>query len=391
MHRLTGYWTDNLHRWSRLMDGSMALRLNSNSHVWLKMVARACGHYQTFFRSPRMTVTAKTLSLSEGTIGFPISRVSHAPKHFKGYWRKFFSLPSCSPSLVATAAPMADDSSKDELFQLIKRLGAYLTLKISSLDPLNHRNSRSLWALVGLVTAIIFMWKILRAPSGSQRRQQKRQVAAPGVSGVHLQSNAVTSSSGHFSSSEHSRTPDMIDELFQSVKPTLAQIVRQRLRDGRKVTCQLLGVILEESSPEELQMHATVRSSVLEVLSEITKFCDLYLMERILDDGSEDKIISALDNAGLFTSGALVKDKVLFCSTENGRSSFVRQLEPDWHIDTNPEVISQLSPEADDALSPTSYINVFKKLSNNLLRTRLGNMKVGSAGPLSLCQQNMDQ
>lgn len=30
----------------------------------------------------------------------------------------------------------------------------------------------------------------------------------------------------------------------------------------------------------------TVRSSVLEVLHEIAKFCDVYLMERILDDES---------------------------------------------------------------------------------------------------------
>lgn len=35
------------------------------------------------------------------------------------------------------------------------------------------------------------------------------------------------------------------------------------------------------------QQQATVRSSVLEVLLEITKFCDLYLMERVLDDESE--------------------------------------------------------------------------------------------------------
>lgn len=35
--------------------------------------------------------------------------------------------------------------------------------------------------------------------------------------------------------------------------------------------------------------------------------------------------------------------QVLFCSTENGRSSFVRQLEPDWHIDTNPEIVTQLA------------------------------------------------
>lgn len=36
-----------------------------------------------------------------------------------------------------------------------------------------------------------------------------------------------------------------------------------------------------------LQKQATVRSSALEVLLEITKFCDLYLMERVLDDESE--------------------------------------------------------------------------------------------------------
>lgn len=35
------------------------------------------------------------------------------------------------------------------------------------------------------------------------------------------------------------------------------------------------------------QKQATVRSSVLEVLLEITKYCDLYLMERVLDDESE--------------------------------------------------------------------------------------------------------
>jgi hypothetical protein len=35
-----------------------------------------------------------------------------------------------------------------------------------------------------------------------------------------------------------------------------------------------------------LQNHATVRHSVVEVLLEIAKFCDIYLMERTLDDES---------------------------------------------------------------------------------------------------------
>jgi len=36
-----------------------------------------------------------------------------------------------------------------------------------------------------------------------------------------------------------------------------------------------------------LQKQATVRSSVLEVILEISKICDIYLMERVLDDESE--------------------------------------------------------------------------------------------------------
>ncbi|XP_077243492.1 peroxin 22 isoform X2 [Tasmannia lanceolata] len=237
------------------------------------------------------------------------------------------------------------DSSKEEFVQLIKRFGAYLTIKMSNLftTSLHHRSSRSVGALVGFAIAIVFIWRLLRTSTGHQRRQRKRQAPTPSGSSINTQSNAVMLSSGLSSSSEDSKAQNVIDEFFQPIKPTVGQLVRQKLSDGRKITCRLLGVIIEESSPEELQKHATVRSSVLEVLLEITKFCDIYLMERILDDESGEKVLLALDNAGIFTSGGLVKDKVLFCSTEIGRSSFVRQLEPDWHIDTNPEIISQLA------------------------------------------------
>uniref|UniRef100_A0A5B7ASV1 Peroxisome biogenesis protein 22 n=1 Tax=Davidia involucrata TaxID=16924 RepID=A0A5B7ASV1_DAVIN len=231
------------------------------------------------------------------------------------------------------------DYPKQELVQLIKKFGAYLTVKFSNIFSisLDNLDSRSVGALAGLAVAIVFTWRLLRSPSGPQRRQPKRQGPTPSSSGVSTHSNA------NLISSEDSRAQNVIDEFFQPVKPTLGQLVRQKLSEGRKVTCQLLGIILEESSPEELQKQATVRSSVLEVLLEITKYCDLYLMERVLDDESEKKVLLALEDAGVFTSGGLVKDKVLFCSTENGRTSFVRQLEPDWHIDTNHEIVFQLA------------------------------------------------
>ncbi|KAL8248369.1 hypothetical protein R6Q59_005237 [Mikania micrantha] len=221
------------------------------------------------------------------------------------------------------------DPSKTNLLQLIKRIGDYLSTKISKF--FDTKDFRSIWAVAGFAVAVIFTWRALRMPNGSRRRQPKNQPSSSSTSVFNSHPN------------EDLRSPSGIDGLFQPTKPTLGQIVRQRLSDGRKVTCRLLGVILEENTPEELQNQATVKSSVLDVLLEITKHCDLYLMERVLDDESQEKVLMALENAGIFTSGALVKDKVLFCSTENGRMSFVRQLEPDWHIDSNPEITSQLA------------------------------------------------
>uniref|UniRef100_A0A7N0ZV25 Peroxisome biogenesis protein 22 n=1 Tax=Kalanchoe fedtschenkoi TaxID=63787 RepID=A0A7N0ZV25_KALFE len=237
------------------------------------------------------------------------------------------------------------ESSKEELVQLIKKFGAYIAVKLSNLFPISSHNldSRSVGAIAGFALAVVFTWRLFRSPGETQRRQPKRQGPSSSSSVAAAHSPAPLAPPVTQPSEEEQQVQNVVDDFFQPVKPTLGQIVRQKLSEGRKVTCRLLGVILEESTPEELQKQATIRSSVLEVLLEITKYCDLYLMERVLDDDSERNVIMALTDAGIFTSGGLVKDKVLFCSTENGRSSFVRQLEPDWHIDSNPEIIFQLA------------------------------------------------
>ncbi|KAI9071263.1 hypothetical protein K1719_046769 [Acacia pycnantha] len=157
------------------------------------------------------------------------------------------------------------DSSKEELFQLIKRWRDFITVKMSNLISLFVQNpdSRSIGAVAGLALAIFFTWRMMRSPSGSQPRQRKRQATMPGNSGVSAPSNASVFPSGVCSSSDDASAQNVVDEFFQPVKPTLGQIVRQKLSEGRKVTCRLLGVILEENSPEELQKQVTVRSSVL--------------------------------------------------------------------------------------------------------------------------------
>ncbi|XP_014751574.1 peroxisome biogenesis protein 22 [Brachypodium distachyon] len=275
---------------------------------------------------------------------------------------------SAASSPAAAASARAGGGKDDELADLVRRLVDALARYSDRLPfDLDRQKLRSLTTLAAIAITLVFAWKLLRAPQEQPRRPRRR--VAPSSSNTSSRSRPGALASTDACSSADSRAHEAINQLFQPVNLTLEQLVRHKLSEGRRVTCRLLGVILEETTPEELQSHATVRSSVLEVLLEIAKFCDVYLMECILDDESEEKVLSALSEAGLFTSGGFVKDKVLFCSTENGRTSFVRQLEPDWHIDSSPEIVHQLSrfikyqlhisPQQTERLAP----NVFSSTS----------------------------
>jgi len=209
----------------------------------------------------------------------------------------------------------------EEALQLVKILSTEITLRLSNFLVFlyHHKIASLIGAIAGTALAIVFAWTYLKPPNERHRRPRKRR----GSSSTSDDSQAIgeaTSSSSicHPSSSQYGVATQ---GWTASMKINLAQVIRRQLNGGRKITCQLLGVVFMELTPEELQEHAVVRPSVVETLVEIAKACDLYLMARVLDDESE----------------------VLFCSTESGKTSFVRQLEPDWHIDTDAEKISQLS------------------------------------------------
>ncbi|KAI3922823.1 hypothetical protein MKW98_006954 [Papaver atlanticum] len=229
------------------------------------------------------------------------------------------------------------DYFTQQFLQLVRRIGNQLNRKVAEvlLILTNYKSSGSLGAIAGFALAIIFTWKFLK-PSKKPRINQRKSV---GSSDSRNASSSVTQAD----EVSYSTELDRIDELHPPLKLTLGELVRKKLNGSRKITCQLLGVILEEETPEELKEHATVRSPVVEILWEISRSCDVYLMDRIIDDESGERVLLALENAGLFEAGCLTRDKVLFCSTENGRMSFIRQLEPDWHVDSNPEIVSQLS------------------------------------------------
>ena len=67
------------------------------------------------------------------------------------------------------------------------------------------QESRSAGILAGLAIAILFTWRLLRSPTGHQRRQPKRHAPVPSSSGISTHSNADVTSSEVCSSSEESR------------------------------------------------------------------------------------------------------------------------------------------------------------------------------------------
>lgn len=84
------------------------------------------------------------------------------------------------------------------------------------------QDTRSAGALAGLAIAIVFTWRLLRSPSGPQRRQPKRQAPPPtsSSSGIHIQPSVNLIPPAVCSPSEDSKAQNVIDEFFQPVKVT---------------------------------------------------------------------------------------------------------------------------------------------------------------------------
>ena len=61
-------------------------------------------------------------------------------------------------------------------------------------------------------------------------------------------------------------------------------------------------------------------------------------------DELERQVMAALDAAGVFGAGGCDRRRAIFCSTEDGRGSIVRQLAPALHVDESAKVVSYLAP-----------------------------------------------
>jgi len=85
----------------------------------------------------------------------------------------------------------------------------------------------------------------------------------------------------------------------------------------------------------------SIISANIEAFMQLISNNDVYLLMLVETDEQEKEVMQILESIEAFNSG-LNSNKVLFCSTHEGKVHMARQLEVHLHIDTHPQVISTL-------------------------------------------------
>lgn len=84
-----------------------------------------------------------------------------------------------------------------------------------------------------------------------------------------------------------------------------------------------------------------LRADAAAVMREVLKTANVYVLAHVIDDIGEATVRGALEAGGLVgpSAGQIPPHRVLFCSTLEGKTSIVRQLEPELHIDGHPQTV----------------------------------------------------
>jgi hypothetical protein len=140
-------------------------------------------------------------------------------------------------------------------------------------------------------------------------------------------------------------------------------------RGIRTITISAPGVLLEETNPKSFSEGATVLPSssaaLLAALLEggglgsigssnnnksflnfrsLLANANVYILCQVSDDIGEAAVRAALEFSGLMgpNPGQIPSQRFLFCETEVGKMSLVRQIEPEVHIDGECSTVEQL-------------------------------------------------
>lgn len=118
----------------------------------------------------------------------------------------------------------------------------------------------------------------------------------------------------------------------------------RHLRGIRRITISLPGTVLLENTAADLEDGASLIDGVPALLRAVLQHCEVFLLCRVESDVGEAAVRGALEATGVcgMAKGQVAPHRLLFCGTQIGLTSLVRQLEPDLHVDGDAAIVNDL-------------------------------------------------
>uniref|UniRef100_A0A7S0N215 Peroxisome biogenesis protein 22 n=1 Tax=Pyramimonas obovata TaxID=1411642 RepID=A0A7S0N215_9CHLO len=256
----------------------------------------------------------------------------------------------------------------DAIARILNNLSRTLGIRLT---PWFESGAITWSGLLGLAAFLIgyYSFRQRHAVGASQQQQQQHARRATGGSDGASRGDTARGSGGFFP--QFAQFTSTASQQNRSLLSKLHPSVQARLQGVQRVTCSLLGVLFEEKTPSDLSSRATVIPGAASTLKELAKICDVYMVTHCADDEGQQNVERALAELELLGTtnskpgtGLIASHKSLFCSTREGKTAIVRQLEPDLHIDGCQEVglklaqfmprIALIQPAAARAASPSN-------------------------------------
>lgn len=220
--------------------------------------------------------------------------------------------------------------------------------------------------ITGVLGLAFLVVGYLQVRGNNDNRRQQPRPSRIRERGRRREDSGAPSSSGHSSRAQlqdgraaarHAEAP------AKPAPPAAHASIYPQLTGVSRLTISTPGVLFQELSASDLQAGATLRPEASQLLRNLAKSTDVYLITHVLDDVGQAVVLGCLESAGLLGHGPgqVKPHKALFCSSLDGKTSMARQIEPELHIDGDARTVEALArflPQLLHVLPPGSAASV---------------------------------
>jgi len=151
---------------------------------------------------------------------------------------------------------------------------------------------------------------------------------------------------------------DEINNFIQS--PDNENFEYNENRSKIKMVISGKNIILNSSNPKEID------DNQIATLFALSDNFDIYIVIQVKDINEQNEIYNAISQHEIFKTGVLNINKVLFCSTAQGKGHIARHIEPYIFVDDNIEIIDNFSKFIPKSICITDSNPISLRNKNNV-------------------------